>query len=509
MLSSSYETAREQECMARLERAIERFADQYDNHLSGNRKTIFLFPGGMASQLVRADRRFDRPKPFQYGVSWMQRSVLVGGARNLAVEASRLDVGGRFVLPDGAIDFDCPGASLHPYARFARWCQDNSLHLFVFGWDWRLGVDRAARFFLDTFLPEFEKRLGKLNPLEDFTLIGHSAGGMVVKTILNQTNNRYVGLMKRAITVGTPFYGYGEQIRLYIMGHNILNSTIGGPETVRTLIRIISSLPGGYEFMFMDEATFDRNKAAFRRDGEEFKLLAYPSVDRHNPSVIADPFHPVSESNTFRYPPDLGFNPTLLRDALAVSQSISAPLDRSVAPKLFNVRGVQTTKAGVVRNNTVVGIKWRRVARDFNPDRAVPDPVKNVLGAGDGVQPAWGARLLNLPKPKRQVITVRGGVEHANLMNDDLVLEAIAPILGLDPSFVSYPAVTSPKAASRRKLDGFLKRLREITATYEPPEQRRAALDAFLNSYKPAERQGILWRAYLDLHKGPRRTDAG
>jgi hypothetical protein len=501
MPNYGYEAGRDRELMARLDLAIDRFAAKYDGDLSSDRKTVFLFPGGMGSQLLRADRPYDRP-PFSYGVSWLAPNILRGEARNLAIAADGVDLGQRYVLPENGIDFDCAVAHLHPYARFARWCEANSLHLLIFGWDWRLGVQRAADFFLDVFLPRFELKLGKANPLSDFTLIGHSAGGMVVKTILNRSPNRYVDAMQKAITVGAPFYGYGGQVHLYLTGHHTLNATLGGPDGVRSMIRIVSSMPGGYEFVYLDKATYDRHAGDFAHPREQYKLTAYPSVDRDRPDEAADPFNPTNAGRFFRYHPDYGFDMTLLHKALSASRGVSSPLAPGVARKLFNVRGVQA-KNGRVLNQTAVGMKWRRVTRDFNPDRAVPNPITDVMGPGDGVQQAWGARLLGLPDPDRQVITVTDDIEHVTLMNADPVLKVLAPLLGLDPAQVVYPAALEAPAASRRKLREFLDGLRTLNAARRSPARQRAALDAFLKSYRPADLDKLLARAYIDLLKTP------
>ena len=46
----------------------------------------------------------------------------------------------------------------------------------------------------------------------------------MVKLILNQTSNKYVQKMKRAISVAAPFYGYGGQLHRYFKGYTDFNS---------------------------------------------------------------------------------------------------------------------------------------------------------------------------------------------------------------------------------------------------------------------------------------------
>jgi len=501
MPNYDYEAGRDRELMARLDRTVDAFIDRYDDDHSKDRRTVFLFPGGMASQLVRANSASSQP-PFTYYTSWLAANVLRGEARNLQLLPNGVDKEERYVLPDGDIDFDCAFVHLHPYVDFARWCEANSIHLLVFGWDWRRGAQQTADFFLDGFLPRFEERLGKADPLRHFTLVGHSAGGMVVKLILNQPDNPYVRRMKKAITVATPFYGWGAQVQFYLMGHHTLNATLGGPDGVTSMIRIISSMPGGYEFVYLDKTTYDRHADEFRHDHENYHLDGYPSMDRDRPGEVADPFNPTNDGRKFRYHPECGFDMSLLNRARAISCDVSRPLGGATARKLFNIRGVQS-RNGRVANGTVVGVKWRRVTRDFDPNGAVPSPFKDVMGPGDGVQPAWGARLLRLPDPARQIITVKADLEHVTMMNKVPVQKALAPLLDLDPSTVVYPVATETPAASRRTLNAFLEGLRKLNSKKRSPERQRAALDAYLKKFKPAELQGMLARAYIDLLKSP------
>ena len=103
------------------------------------------------------------------------------------------------VIPDGCVNIPGSFELVHPYANFSQWCRDHEIDLLVFGWDWRRSVQEAADFFLKIFLPMFDARFGGQtpHPLDHFTLIGHSAGGMVVKAILNSTADQYVQRVKR------------------------------------------------------------------------------------------------------------------------------------------------------------------------------------------------------------------------------------------------------------------------------------------------------------------------
>jgi pimeloyl-ACP methyl ester carboxylesterase len=507
MPNSGYGAGRDNEYSSRLDYAIEKFATAYDGDLSDNPTTIFLFPGGMGSQLMRARTPYTSPAPFSYYMSWLAPNVVIGEAKNLAIEPDGVDHEQKYVVPDGGIDFDSLCFDLHPYGDFIAWCKNREkpIHLFVFGWDWRRGVQYSTDFFLDTFLPRFEAKFPKdaRHPLNNFSLIGHSAGGMVVKVIANQTDNRYVQSMKKAITVASPFYGYGAQIHLFIMGHHTLNSTIGGAHAASTMAGIASSMPGGYEFVYLDGETYDNNKAAFADSKEEYPLLCYPSLDKKIPTERADPFNPIDAGDSVRYPLGYGFSKCLLTDGMTGSRKVSSALDGSVATKFYCIRGVQF-KNGRKLNKTVIGQKWGRVPSTFSPDGPVRDPIDDINGFGDGVQPAWGARLLGLPDPKKQVITIVDDIEHMTMMNAPSVQTEIARLLGVASlAVVSKRKATEAPVASRKQLNEFLAGLHTKVMVKETPEEQRKALVEYLGKFKQRKLSGLLARAYIDVLKSP------
>src|SRR5262249_44874691 len=130
------------------------------------------------------------------------------------------------------------------------------------------------------------------HPLDNFWLVGHSFGGMVVKQILNQATNAYVQRMQRGITVGSPFYGYGGQVHRLFKGDEVLNDTLN-PNGPRRVTEFGSSWPGGYELLFLPEATYNNNQAAFASAPDGYDLMSYPSMDADNPAERADPYNPV------------------------------------------------------------------------------------------------------------------------------------------------------------------------------------------------------------------------
>jgi len=58
------------------------------------------------------------------------------------------------------------------------------------GWDWRRRLEDTVGFFFNKFLPRFKSLVQPKcgDVLQDYVLIGHSFGGMVVTLMLHQYN---------------------------------------------------------------------------------------------------------------------------------------------------------------------------------------------------------------------------------------------------------------------------------------------------------------------------------
>lgn len=506
---TDYATSRDAACAGRIQTAIEDFASQFElnAYSSVQRRTIFLFPGGIGSQLMRAYQAY--PDPAQsFEKVWLDAGLWVD-VPHLAMVPGGVDTEQKYVVPDGCVNLPGPDF-FHAYEVFIQWCRRNSIDLFVFGWDWRRSVQDAADFFLNVFLPMFDARFsGKTpHPLDHFTFLGHSAGGMVVKAMLNAAANQYVQRVKKAITVATPFYGYGEQIHRFLKGDpNLLWA--GFPRSVSATI--VSSLPGGYEYPYLDYPTYLANQAAFANDPEGYDLAAYPSVDQYKATEIADPYDPQPGADgRVRYPLLYGFQSSLLYRGNVTARNISSPLtDTTIRAKLYNIRGVKTENSQPA-DSTAVGVSWARVTPLFSADFDA-DPIQDKMGAGDGTQPAWTTRLLGLPPS--QIITITGDdVKHANILDLDRVRARIAELIGLDASAMDFdddvPGLEE-LAASLEDFIGFAEGLAKFTSGRDlKPEQHSALRSEYLRKFKPAQLQALLARFYIESvnHPGKART---
>jgi pimeloyl-ACP methyl ester carboxylesterase len=368
----------------------------------------------MGSQLLRARTAYQTGGPqnqtFQYDPVWLTARTFLGDALNLKmheVNGVYQDLADRIIIPNGPVEL----FGVMPYARFVAWCELNDIDWFIFGWDWRRRLEDAVDFFLNKFLPRFkslvEPKCGDV--LQDYVLIGHSFGGMVV-TLMLQQNNALLSTMSRAITVASPFYGYDGQIHRWFEGEPLLNH-LGRPQVVK----VIASLPGVYVLPYLDRPTFLLNEAALNGD-PDYPLNAYPSHDLANGTLEVDPFNP----GTLRYPQNIGFSMNELQLAVSTYQKVAAGPDVQYANRFFNIRGIQTPPKA-----THGSVSWRSLA---GPDNPTTSPIGTGPGVpGDGTLPAWSTRLVTLPP--NQVIRVEGDISHMFMMEEDATHQALADVL--------------------------------------------------------------------------------
>jgi len=422
----SYADTRDSEQLRRLDRAISDFIWRYQSRQwPAPRRTLFLFPGGMGCKLLRAQSPYldnvATPQTFNYDEVWLTLMTFLGDALTLEMHRNPLDPPAierdkddRIIIADGAVEL----FGVTPYDQFTQWCEQEHLDLFIFGWDWRRRLEDTVALFLGKFLPRFQSAVQNacgVDPLQDFVLVGHSFGGMVVNLLLHQANS-LLDTMTRAVTVAAPFYGYDGQIHRWFEGMDYFNLLLGQP----AVIKVMSSLPACYTLPYLDGASFNTYKQQLQTD-PDYPLPAYPSdVAGSNPVQIADPFNPVA----LQYPSNTGFDPGLLNDGRLIFQQLALPPLPKFAGKFFNIRGVQA-EAGVVSNNTIQGIAWGLPAGPNNP--AVSPITDLPLGPGDDTQPAWTARHAAIPQA--QWVTVRDNVDHMLMMEYTATQLAIAGVL--------------------------------------------------------------------------------
>jgi len=130
-----------------------------------------------------------------------------------------------------------------------------------------------------------------------------------------------------------------------------------------------------------------------------------------------------------RYPPAFltGFDEAELSAAGNVVSSLAAALPNALAAKFFNIRGVGT------QDDTVSSVRWKfmtppyvQLARPcLLQEPIIDDP---MMAPGDGVQPAWTARLASLPTNQTTPVNL-ASFEHMFMMNDGAVLNRLGALI--------------------------------------------------------------------------------
>jgi len=503
----SYADTRDGEHLRLLTPAIDAFIARLKTPPSKTstcpRQTVFFFPGGMASQLLRATQGFQEglsvPQTFSYEVVWLTLDTLTwGAARDLRMhrDASGAfrDRGDRIIVPNGVIFGPL-------YDTFIDWCTHNNLDLFVFDWDWRRRLDETVTFFVRKFLPFFKARVlaaGLPDPLANFSLIGHSFGGMIVNLVL-RGNDPIVATLARAITVATPFYGYPGQLHRWFEGDEYFNGLFGLFK--QDIMEVVTSLPALYTLHHLDETTYGNSATQLGLD-PEFPLPSYPSMDASIAALRADPYNPQINGSLVRYPGTTGFDLAELGYGKLQFQQLAAPMAANLLQKFYNVRGVRTENDGQTPvSDTAGSVTWDWIHTNFNAMDPTPI-VDQPPVPGDDTQPAWSARLVtNAPA---RCITVRASdLSHMFFMNHSETLNAHASILCAPGVAMNVPATPQPEPASDEDVIAFMRFLRE-----HPPQKPGMRLDdPALLEMSPLELKdklpAILRRIMMDVMKRP------
>jgi hypothetical protein len=129
---------------------------------------------------------------------------------------------------------------------------------------------------------------GCADPLANYSIVGHSFGGMIVNLVL-RSGHPLTASLKRGITVGTPQYGYAGQLHRWFEGLPWL--TAAEVEALEALglnflaeavkfdmLEVIASMPALYTLSLLDVPTYSAAQALLGSD-PNFPLGPYPSKD--------------------------------------------------------------------------------------------------------------------------------------------------------------------------------------------------------------------------------------
>jgi hypothetical protein len=468
-MSISYAETRDSEHLRLLTPAIDAFINHVQNPAATAstcpRQTVFFFPGGMASQLVRARQPFQDgltvPQTFSYDPVWITPFVFtIGTAQHLKMQRDAAgvfrDKDDRIIVALGLVNL----LGCTPYNGFLSWCTANNLDVFVFDWDWRRRLEETVTFFVTKFLPFFQARVigaGLPDPLATFSLIGHSFGGMIANLVLRR-NDSILAPLARVITVATPFYGYPGQVHRWFEGEPVLNGLFGSNTFKQEMMDMIASLPAPYTLHFLDEATFGDSAtvSALTTLAPEFPLPGYPSMDATTAGLRADPYNPQTNGSLVRYPVLTGFDLGELDYARLQFQQLAAPMAPNLLQKFYNIRGVRTQlDQQTPISDTPGSVTWDWIPTTF--DETDPTPIIDSGHVpGDDTQPAWSAHLAT-NDPARRITVRASNVHHMFLMNHSKTLQELESILCASGVAMRSPITNQPEPASDEDLIAFMR----------------------------------------------------
>src|SRR3954470_23932673 len=134
----SYDSKRCDAQLAAFDQPIRDFITRYNANTSTKRQTVFLFPGGMGSRLIRANTAYPAP-PSYYNTTWLDCSILLDAATEMQMQGN-YDYQKHIVVADSTVDF----MTLRPYHGFTQWCDTHGLDWFVLSWDWRRHLEETV-----------------------------------------------------------------------------------------------------------------------------------------------------------------------------------------------------------------------------------------------------------------------------------------------------------------------------------------------------------------------------
>lgn len=513
---ATYDDLLFQEQLLELHGAIKSFLDSYGTHRGNpNQRTLIFFPGGMGSELARATRVFDPNLPRgsygNYETIWvdLEKILLEEWAYLLQMNANR-DTGDRFMVANGPLK----NCALHPYDNLPAWCAANSLDLLMVGWDFRRPAKWNVKFFFDYLVPEVRRLAALRNWPEDIfqgaTVIGHSFGGMLAKWILNKPGDQFCRNLRLVITVATTFYGAASESTTLFTSKREL-----GPfYDLDRITFTIATLHGIYSLFMLDYDTYTKYQQLLSQD-REFPLLSYPSVDVVRGTPV-DPYvlqQNPDNPNQWRYPiknPNHNFDwpwfSGYLQTGLADFQAVAKPLDASLRDRVHHIRGVQT-QGGVDAKETKVAQKWGwyDVTKPRKPQAS--GVLSMSLGEGDGVVPAWSARLAT--QSVDNVHTIRGDLDgemgrpafqHMTMMDDPKVRSCLLDLIRPgQPQHVVE--LRTPPPAPTEEYENVRQEVERIAFSREKvPAQ--LAIRTYLRGFTPVQQQALALRWMIEFSKG-------
>ena len=403
---------------------IHTFIENFDR----TKPSLVILPGGMGSRLYRTRLSLavdDSPEADELCAAWMGLDTFLGGALNLKMEqhgsGTFIDggLGDPYVaLPNGPVDeVSIAGlrislGSWTPYTTAIKGLEDD-FNIAVFGFDWRR-LPRENAGHLEGFLRLLEERValnhGAQNILNETTLVGHSQGGLVAAAFMREIQERDLGQKvwcKRAVSIGTPFYGTLNHQARYYLGEDMVRLIYDR----KTMAALVSTMPGLFTLIYPSKTVYERDFL----DVASSELTTYPLHDEND-----EPIYPTSRRAFEQFWPD--YVPKRLVRRAERDRGRFTQLLPELSARFFHIR------QGSDRESPVY-LRWKQWPSGFDPDQDDFDLIRSrpgdaALRSSDGTVPYWSARLVGTPD-ENVLDYVAADVGHREIMCHPETLHAL------------------------------------------------------------------------------------
>ena len=196
---------------------------------AGPREAVVLLPGLMGSLLTSILG--------ETSLLWLNpKLILDGKSRYLDLNQEGTSDGSPMVR---AVPFSLEKMT---YLKMAVTLRREAL-LFEFPYDWRLRIEHNAN-----YLAESIETWADGDDSMQFTLVGHSMGGLVARAYVNGSRPRARQRVKRVITLGTPHFGAAGAVSDIFNGNRLMAiaSALNSNNDMR---RMLSTFPGAFQLL--------------------------------------------------------------------------------------------------------------------------------------------------------------------------------------------------------------------------------------------------------------------
>jgi pimeloyl-ACP methyl ester carboxylesterase len=206
----------------------------------GMREAVVLLPGFMGSLLssIRGTTT----------LMWINPLLFLKGQANL-LELNHQ--GTRDANP--GVDIVPIGSEKFCYLKMSL-TLNRHVDLYEFPYDWRRPIEHNG-----DVLHGYIERWAADNPEQQFTLVGHSMGGLVSRAYMARHTGDAEKRIKRLIMLGTPHFGTAGAVENMILG-NSMTAVVGKLNNKNDLLSLVRNMPSVYRLLPAPKSLFPTSR---------------------------------------------------------------------------------------------------------------------------------------------------------------------------------------------------------------------------------------------------------